>query len=237
MTVYIIGATNPTSGGNYSLDVSTSEDPAVASTFGYQIAAATSYINQSARRSHSRAQLPVVVFSRRSTASAGLEANAALAGGSATLELRGPSGTFSRAQLPITTSSTSPTLQRRRSRPRLGAAALTTSSSPSEAIFPRETSSTFSPATSSTQRPATTASRCSAISRSASSSTLMFRPLLSPLPTEAASAGYWLVTKTGTVYGVGGATSLGNVTTSVIDGPRGGDSEHTRWGRLLGGDG
>ncbi len=151
-------------------------------------------------------------------------------GGSATLELRDPPGPFSRAQLPITTSSTSPMVRRRPSRARLRAAArrrrLTLGADISSGTLE------FSPATSSTHRPATTASRCSGIS-----STIVLDPSSSTASSFARGvrgllAGYqdWDRLWRGWGYLPRERDHFGYRRAS------GGDSQHTRWGRLLGGN-
>jgi hypothetical protein len=203
--VYVIGATNPTNGGNYSLDISTSQDPTVVSTLGYQIAATANNTNAGEATIELSSTSP-------STGTAysigGLEANAALAGGSATLELSGPTGTvfpstaadYDIVDLSDNSAATEP----------VGVSGggtddvvLTLGANVSSGdLIDIFASNVVNPPAGSYSL-----SVLGDIQATTSAS--------SP-PT--AAAGYWLVTKTGTVYGVGGAASLGSVTTSASTG-------------------
>jgi hypothetical protein len=211
VTVYIIGATNPTNGGSYSLNVSTSEDSTVASTLGYQIAAATA-------TSATAAEATIELSSPSSSTSAdysigGLEANAALTGASATLELNGPPGTVfpsTAADYDIVDLSDSSATAEPIAVSGGGThdVVLTLGANVSSGdLIDIFASSVVNPAAGNYSLSvlgdvqATTPSTASAT------------------PPVTAAAGYWLVTRTGTVYGVGGATSLGNVTTSTSTGP------------------
>jgi hypothetical protein len=211
LTVYIIGATNPTGGGNYSLNVSTSEDPTVATTLGYQIAAATA---NNVTAGEATMELSSPSSSTSSVYSiGGLEANAALTGGSATLELNGPPGTVfpsTAADYDIVDLSDSSATAEPIAVSGGGTddVVLTLGANVSSGdLIDIFASSVVNPAAGNYSL--SVLGDIQATTPSTASST----------PPVTAAAGYWLVTKTGTVYGVGGATSLGNVTTSTSTGP------------------
>ena len=214
LTVYIIGATNPTNAGSYSLDVSTSESPTVATTLGYQIAAATAN-NVTAGEATIELSSP-----SPSTATVysigGIEANAALAEGSATLELSGPPGTVfpsTAADYDIIDLSTTSAAAQPSSVAGGGTddVVLTLGANVSSGDL-------IDILASGVVNPVAGNYSISVLGdiQATTSSTL---PSSTVPPLATAAAGYWLVTKTGTVYGVGGATSFGNVTTSTSTGP------------------
>jgi len=221
LTVYIIGATNPTNGGSYSLNVSTSEDPTVAATSSYQILAATAD-NPGSVAAADEATLDLSSPSPLATAAVysigPVEATAALAGGDATLELSGTPGTIFPSTAAdydiIDLSNGSATAQ-----PSAVAGGgtddvvLTLEADVSSGdVIEILASGVVNPPAGDYSLSVLGDIEADTFSSPPSSTT-------SPAPTYTASAGYWLVTKTGTVYGVGGATSLGNVTTSATTGP------------------
>jgi hypothetical protein len=214
LTVYIVGVTNPTNGGSYSLDVSTSESPTVASTLGYQIAAATS-------TTVTAGEATIELSSPSSSTSAdysigGLEANAELAEGSATLELSGPLGTvfpstaadYDIVDLSNSSATAAPVAV---SGGGTDDVVLTLGANvPSGDLLDILASSVVNPAA---------GNYTISVLGDVQATTSTVPSSAVPSPTATAAEGYWLVTKTGTVYGVGGAISLGNVTTSTATGP------------------
>jgi hypothetical protein len=209
LTVYIIGAINPANAGGYNLDVSTSEGTTLAATSGYQIAAATAD-NPTAGEAtiglSSPAPLTTALYNI-----GGLEANAALAGGSATLELSGPSGTvfpstaadYDIIDLSNASATAQPTAVEGGG---TNDVVLTLGANVSSGdLIDLLASGVVNPADGNYSVSVLGGVEATTSPSVASQTT--------------ASEGYWLVTKTGTVYGVGGANSRGNVTTSATTGP------------------
>jgi hypothetical protein len=212
LTVYVIGATNPTNAGSYSLDVSTSENPAAATTPGYQIASATA--SDPATVTTGRATIDLSSPTPLATAVYavhGLVSNAPLTGGSSTLELSAPPGTIfpgaaedyeiidmSKGQTAVPAGAVSGggsdqvilTLGRNVASGDLIDIVASGVVNPGAGNYSLSVLGDIEAATSSSAASASTP-----------------------------SAGYWLATKTGTVYGVGGATSFGDATTSASTGP------------------
>jgi hypothetical protein len=212
LTVYIVGVTNPTNGGNYSLDLSTSEVPVPVTKLGYPIGVAGASSPASVGAGEATIELSSPSPSTAAVYSiGGLEANAALAGGSATLELIAPSGTVFPASAAdydvIDLSNASAAVEPSA----VGGggtddAVLTLGANVSSGdLIDVFASGVVNPPAGNY-----TISVLGNIEATTSASA-------AALPT--ASGGYWLVTKNGAVYGVGGATALGKVTTSASTGP------------------
>ncbi len=212
LTVYIIGVTNPTNGGNYSLDLSTSESPVPLSSLGYPISAAADGNPAPGSTGEATVELSSPSPSTAAVYSiGGLEAAAALAGGSATLELIAPSGTVfpaTAADYDVIDLSNGPVTVEPSAVAGGGTddVVLTLGAN----VSPGDLIDIFASGVVNPPAGNYTISVLGNIEAATSASA-------TTLPT--ASGGYWLVTKNGAVYGVGGATSLGNVTTSASTGP------------------
>lgn len=99
LTVYVLGATNPSTPGPYILDVSTSANPAPASTAAYQIVSAAA-----APAFNPAATPPTVGASSTYTIGAFKAASAVSVGGGITVSSFAPSGTSDDVGFPTSTS-------------------------------------------------------------------------------------------------------------------------------------